>query len=252
MIKIETIFANNSLSNYYYLINNEDNEFFVIDPFESEVVTQKIKKMNGTLKSIFLTHGHHDHIRGALELKNLFNSKILGHNILNTKIKIDQFVKEDDQILLTNERNANGHNSFLTVIETPGHTKDHVCYMLNENNKDQLLFTGDTIFQAGVGNCHNGGDPKVLYNTILKLKNILTNDIKIYSGHDYIENNLLFAKSIDAENYEIDKTLKLIRSDQFINIDYKTTYELEKRINVFFKAKNMEEFLKYRELRNSW
>ena len=39
----------------------------------------------------------------------------------------------------------------------------HVCLL--SHTEEPALFCGDTLFNAGVGNCHNGGDPATLYDT---------------------------------------------------------------------------------------
>ena len=51
----------------------------------------------------------------------------------------------------------------LEALDTPGHTMSHVCLL---SHTDQpALFCGDTLFNAGAGNCHNGGHPAELYKT---------------------------------------------------------------------------------------
>ncbi|MEL0112401.1 MAG: hypothetical protein VW835_11780, partial [Rickettsiales bacterium] len=51
----------------------------------------------------------------------------------------------------------------LESLDTPGHTMSHVCLL---SHTDQpALICGDTMFNAGAGNCHNGGHPAELYHT---------------------------------------------------------------------------------------
>ena len=51
----------------------------------------------------------------------------------------------------------------LECLDTPGHTMCHICLL---SHTDQpALFSGDTLFNAGAGNCHNGGHPEELYDT---------------------------------------------------------------------------------------
>ena len=50
-------------------------------------------------------------------------------------------------------------------MDTPGHTMCHIC--LRSHTDQPALFSGDTLFNAGAGNCHNGGDPGELYTTFV-------------------------------------------------------------------------------------
>ena len=53
----------------------------------------------------------------------------------------------------------------LEALDTPGHTRSHVCLLAHGDAP--ALFCGDTLFNAGAGNCHNGGDPGLLYETFV-------------------------------------------------------------------------------------
>ncbi len=59
-----------------------------------------------------------------------------------------------------------GRTVELEVLDTPGHTMCHVC--LRSHTDQPALFCGDTLFDAGAGNCHNGGHPEALYETFSK------------------------------------------------------------------------------------
>ena len=51
----------------------------------------------------------------------------------------------------------------LEALDTPGHTMSHVCLLSRTDTP--ALFCGDTLFNAGAGNCHSGGHPAELYET---------------------------------------------------------------------------------------
>src|SRR3546814_5294660 len=79
-----------------------------------------------------------------------------------------------------------GRTVELEVLDTPGHTMSHVCLL---SRSDQpCLFSGDTLFNAGAGNCHNGGHPQQLYRTFAEQLAKLPETTRIYPGHDYIAN----------------------------------------------------------------
>ena len=154
-------------------------------------------------------------------------------------------------------------------MDTPGHTMSHVCLL---SRTDQpALFCGDTLFNAGAGNCHNGGHPNELYQTFVSQLNVLPEHTLIYPGHDYLANNLGFTLDREPNNSDA-KALLAIAEQQNPENAMVTTLQQEKRINTFFRLENPEVieqiclkfpevgarpdsktvFLKLRELRNSW
>ena len=145
----------------------------------------------------------------------------------------------------------------------------HVCLLSRTDTPS--LFCGDTLFNAGAGNCHNGGHPEELFGTFAEQLSGLSDDTLIYPGHDYIVNNLDFTLDREPDNAEAKRLRDEIR-DQDPNEAMVTTLELEKRVNTFFRLTSpsviatLREsfpdlpeqpdpkavFLKLRELRNSW
>jgi hydroxyacylglutathione hydrolase len=61
------------------------------------------------------------------------------------------------------------------------------------------LFCGDTLFNAGAGNCHNGGIPRAVQDLREQLAGCPTTRC-VYPGHDYIENNLRFTLDREPDN----------------------------------------------------
>jgi hydroxyacylglutathione hydrolase len=130
---------------------------------------------------------------------------------------------------------------------------------------------GDTLFNAGAGNCHNGGDPGELYATFAKQLATLPEHTRVYPGHDYIENNLKFTLAREPDNADARALLPRV-SGHDPQSAIVTTLADEKRFNTFFRltsasviAKLREVFpelperpdaktvfLKLRELRNKW
>jgi hydroxyacylglutathione hydrolase len=157
----------------------------------------------------------------------------------------------------------------LESLDTPGHTMSHVCLLSHTDTP--ALFCGDTLFNAGAGNCHNGGHPNELYQTFASQLAKLPDNTLVYPGHDYIENNLLFTLDREPGNAKAEELLGNVH-DQDPNRALVSTLGLEKEINSFFRLHNpviiarLREafpdlpeqpdpktvFLKLRELRNSW
>lgn len=246
MIQVKQLYAHNDLRNFSYLITDTaTGKCWVIDPFEAAPFIHLIKKDSLSLQGILNTHQHFDHIRGNAELLEVFQSKVLSLAGA-TSIGLDE----------TNQ---------LRVIDSPGHTRDHQVFVWQQDSRDSALFAGDTIFNSGVGNCKNGGDPEILYETVESLLGELSDDVLLYPGHDYAEKNLRFALSLEPENAEARERLKEVLAT---DADHRITMTLgeEKKYNPFFRLnseeikKNVDEvdsskrelFKTLRSLRDNW
>ena len=157
----------------------------------------------------------------------------------------------------------------LECLDTPGHTMSHICVLAHGDTP--ALFCGDTLFNAGAGNCHNGGHPNELYGTFATQLSKLPERTLVYPGHDYIVNNLRFTLSREPDNAKASEMLPQMER-QNTNQALVTTLSLEKEINTFFRLtspsviRKLREafpdlpehpdqktvFLKLRELRNKW
>ena len=162
-----------------------------------------------------------------------------------------------------------GRTVELEVLDTPGHTMTHVCLL--SHTGQPALFCGDTLFNAGAGNCHNGGHPAELYSTFSGQLAKLPDNTLVYPGHDYIENNLRFTLSREPDNRQAQAMLDRVKGQDPARA-FVSTLGVEREINTFFRlaspsviAKLREAFpdlpekpdertvfLKLRELRNSW
>ena len=120
----------------------------------------------------------------------------------------------------------------LEALDTPGHTMSHVCLLSHTDTP--ALFCGDTLFNAGAGNCHNGGHPSELYQTFANQLAKLPDRTLVYPGHDYIANNLGFTSDREPDNEKAQQMREQVR-DQDPGRALVTTLALEKEINTFFR-----------------
>jgi hydroxyacylglutathione hydrolase len=145
----------------------------------------------------------------------------------------------------------------------------HIC--LRSHTDQPALFSGDTLFNAGAGNCHNGGNVQSMFHTFSQQLNRLPDNTLIYPGHDYIENNLRFTLNREPDNDKAATLLKQV-SAQDVNKPLVTTLQVEREINTFFRLDSRSVqaqlrasfaeltgplndetvFTKLRELRNKW
>jgi len=223
MIQVKQLFAHNDLRNFSYLITDvKSARCWVIDPYEAGPLIHLIKKDALTLQGILNTHQHFDHIRGNSELQETFRAPVLKLSGAS-EIKLDE-------------------NNRLRIIDSPGHTMDHQVFVWKKDSRDAALFSGDTLFNSGVGNCKNGGDPDVLFETVESLIEKLPDEVLLYPGHDYAEKNLRFALSVEPENARAEEQLKETLDSDADHRRVRTLRE-EKESNPFFRL-NSEELKK--------
>ena len=261
---VEQIWTGNAYRNFNYLIACEDSgEALAIDPLDHRLCLAAAKDNGWDITQIVNTHEHGDHTGGNAAMIAATSARLLAHeNARDTIPGIDRGLAAGDVVKV-------GRTVELEVLDTPGHTMSHVCLLSHSDHP--ALFCGDTLFNAGAGNCHNGGHPNELYATFSAQLEQLGDATLIYPGHDYIVANLEFTHDREPDNQHATQLLEDIR-EQDPGHALVTTLGLEKKINTFFRlqspsviAKLREAFpdladepdaktvfLALRELRNSW
>ncbi|HEX5321101.1 MAG TPA: hydroxyacylglutathione hydrolase [Stellaceae bacterium] len=259
---VEQIWTGNNGRNFNYLVAcPETGEALAIDPLDHEKCLARAKAKGWTITQILNTHEHRDHTGGNDQVVAATRAKLLAHH--SARIDgIDRGLKAGDVIKI-------GKTAELECLDTPGHTMAHIC--VRSHGDHPALFCGDTLFNAGAGNCHNGGHPSELYNTFSQQLDRLPENTLIYPGHDYIANNLRFTLSREPDNAKAKEMLPKMEQ-QSTDRALVTTLALEREINTFFRLSNpsviakLREvftdlpenpdqrtvFLKLRELRNKW
>ena len=203
--------------NYIWVIQS-GSDISVIDPGDASPVIELINTSKLNLVDILLTHHHFDHVGGTLELKKQIDGKVYGPagNIEG----IDIHVSESDIVKTLDYE--------FSVLETPGHTLDHIAYVEKQKN---LVFCGDTLFSGGCGRVFEGTFEQ-MHNSIQKL-NQLNPKTLIYCAHEYTQSNLKFVLSEIADEFIEDYLKKISACRLKGDISIPTTLELERKINPF-------------------
>ncbi len=179
-------FPNGDFFENTYLINN-GLDAIIVDPGEG--IGEYLEEINKyIIKAILLTHGHIDHIDG---IKYFLNSDIYIYKdeleFLDSKVlslydafgKLKSFNKDNLKIHLLEEGIINLLGFKIEVIHTPGHTKGSCCYLFNDN----ILFSGDTLFQVSVGRTDFPTGSMSELNSSLEILKKLDDAVKVYPGH---------------------------------------------------------------------
>jgi hydroxyacylglutathione hydrolase len=141
-MKLEQIYTGCIAHAAYYLENN--GEAAIFDPLrEVQPYIDRATKDNATIKYVFLTHFHADFVSGHLDLARKTGAKIVYGP--TAKPDYEVITATDNQVFKVG-------NYFVRVIHTPGHTMESTTYLLiDENEKEHGLITGDTLFIGDVG-----------------------------------------------------------------------------------------------------
>lgn len=193
LLNIITITDSSPLKQNTYLVMFKDTSI-LIDcgaPFQS-ILSAYNNKFPSTsfpkIDAVFLTHTHFDHILYLKEIDDLF------HPIIYAKVGAKSFIQNPrhnmsiligenltylptNLIEISTENDISVKDIILTPIFTPGHTECSVCYKIAYS-----MFTGDTIFNSGVGRTDlPTGNYSALLQSIKHLQNFPAD--LYYPGH---------------------------------------------------------------------
>lgn len=190
-MKVITLAVGQLGTNCYLVIDNQ--EAVIIDPgAEADFISQKILEEKVKPIAILLTHGHFDHVLGTYELVLNFKIPVYANKndvflIKNARKNAEFWTKLDQQIdppkvnnFLVEDDKVQFGKTDLKVIVTPGHTPGSVCFY---NQKEKILFSGDTVFKDGFGRTDFSYSSKP--DLIKSVKKLLKLPIKtiVYPGH---------------------------------------------------------------------
>jgi len=196
-----------------------------IDAPAADPIIAALKERGWTLSDIFVTHKHFDHIEGIPALQAAYDCAVVGPEASAAETGMyDRTVKDGDSFEWAGRK--------VEVIETPGHTLDHISLHLPE---EKLVFVGDTVFSLGCGRVIEG-DHAMMWDSIKAIR-ALPDDTQLYCGHEYTLANARFALSVDPNNAalkaraaEVEKLVKDGRAA------LPTTIGQEKATNPFLRA----------------
>ncbi len=136
--------------------------------------------MRERVRWVVLTHTHPDHMPAATRVVEATGAEVLAYsNRLQpgagegeVMVHVDRTIGEGDVI--------EGTEWGLEVLHTPGHSPDHLCFLLEE---ERVLFTGDTVLDGttSVVNPSRGGDLAQYLATLERLRKMRIS--RIYPGH---------------------------------------------------------------------
>ena len=206
--------------NLGYLVYSEKSSI-AIDPGAPEEMAKFSEEKNIPIDIVTNTHTHADHTQGNNALIKRTNARFMDCTTLSRGQILDL-------------KDGTG----LEVMLTPGHTMDSLCF-----KGSGFIVTGDTLFNATVGNCFSG-DLQSFFNA-LKLLMVLPGDTLVYAGHDYVLESLKYAKIIEPDNPDLNGYASVYNPDHVVS---RLSEELKVNPYLRFNTPSMIERLKEKKL----
>lgn len=171
----------------------ETGEAAVVDPGGNvEVILAALKKHKLTPKYLLHTHAHFDHIIGSKSMREqtgaviclnkadetLYNKLTMQAGMFGFKaedpLPVDHYLADDEEIVIGKQK--------ASVIHTPGHTPGSTCFCAQD--KDSILFAGDTLFQRSIGRTDLwGGSFEQIISSIKERLFKLDDSTRVITGH---------------------------------------------------------------------
>ena len=240
--------------NYVYLLA-EGGEAALVDPGDAVVALGMAAAHGLRPRWVLHTHGHPDHTGGTAEVVRRTAARVFGSGADASWYAPDEDVAGRQEIVIGALR--------LRIHEVAGHTPGSVAY-----EWEGRLFTGDTLFWGGAGNCKHGGDPHRLAESFLGPIARLDGALLVHPGHDYAEANLPFALDLEPGNVAAVRRLEGVRSARHRGEEPEpTTLAQERAMNPFLRVAALapalarrgiephdprEAFVAIRRLKDAW
>ena len=186
MLKYETLVVGEMGTNCY-LVWNIDKTTVIIDPGdEGTEIAQRVNELGLKPMAILLTHGHFDHVLGALDLKLIFNIPVMMDQkdnflMIRSEKTAGYFLKRKTGKPTVETEAIKLNFKDIKVIKTPGHTPGSVCFYCP---KEGWLFDGDILFADNfLGETNHQYSVKNDFNESVKMILNLPKGTLVLPGH---------------------------------------------------------------------
>lgn len=203
------VFSERTDGNCY--IVQEGDRAVVIDPAESEIVSNQLETRTLTPEYIILTHEHFDHIMGLEDLRNAYGIPVIASTACSNNIQtvkgnlsnisgileyfrtgcvpeetIEPFVCQKAEITFDDQYEFTWRGHTFSFIRIPGHSQGSVMITLD----GESVFTGDYLIQGReVITRLKGGNTEDYEKTACPVLESIPEGVHIYPGHegDYVK-----------------------------------------------------------------
>ncbi len=175
--------------NCYLLVDEDTRDAVLVDPGdEGDLIVSEVKASGATLRAIWLTHGHLDHIGGIAAVLRAWKVPVYLHPLdqalyndgpkhaaaygvpFEMPPAPDRELAEGDELTLGSHR--------FSVMHVPGHAPGHVAFY-----GEGVIFGGDVLFAGSVGRTDFDHSNPAHFEQSLERFAALPPETQVYSGH---------------------------------------------------------------------
>ncbi len=185
----------------YLLVCDATGEAAVIDAPEADPVVRRVEASGARVVQVLSTHHHLDHCAANPVLAQRFGAPVLGH--VSDADRLPGFTRglEEGDIVRVGHEEAR-------IVHIPAHTRGHIAYVFDAA---RAAFTGDTLFAGGCGRLFEG-TPEMMFTALHDKLGRLSDDVRVFCGHEYTESNLRFAAHVEPSNRAVIEKLAQVRA----------------------------------------
>ncbi len=211
--------------NYLWLFHQAGStEAYVVDPGDAAPVEKTLASEGLNLAGILVTHQHPDHIGGIPKLLADHDVPVYGPADIGV---VSNPVTEGDSLQLAGVT--------IRVLSVPGHTLNHLAYVVEEEDHSPKLFCGDTLFAGGCGRLFEG-TAEQMHHSLQKLAQLSPRTL-IYCAHEYTLSNLKFALAVEPDNIALQHRLTEVCAKRDGDIPtVPTSLDVERQTNPFLRC----------------
>lgn len=212
--------------NLIWLVVGKDGEAAAVDGPDAEATLSYCAAHGFRLTTVLNTHTHGDHvgINRDLEQRGLLRAtRVVGPKRVAGEVPgITELVDEGDTITFG--------GAVARVLLTEGHINGHISFVF-----DGVVFCGDTMFGAGCGYLFDG-PPEKMHRSLTRLAE-LPGETRVACAHEYTQDNLRFAFSVEPDNTELRERIRdtwALRGRGECSVP--STIDVERRTNPFLRS----------------
>lgn len=185
--------------NYIWVIQqDQDPRCWVVDPGDAAPVLAYLDATQRQLEGILITHHHPDHIGGVAALSAAYSCAVIGSAADQARLPpLTQAVQQGDRFQLLDWQ--------VEVLAVPGHTDHHLAFSCTDQQGQQHIFCGDTLFAAGCGRLFEG-TAQQMYQSLQALA-AFPDATLYYPAHEYTLANLNFACKVEPSSFALQQRL---------------------------------------------
>ena len=182
-MKVEQFFLEGLGHQSYFVAEEESGVAAIVDPRRDiDVYLEAARRVGTKITHVLETHVHNDYVSGGRELAAKTGAKIMA-SAIDPLVYANRSVREGDRIALG--------NATFQVLHTPGHTPEHVSYLLYESGSETptSLFSGGSMLVGNTGRTDLLGPAQTLtltklqYASLRRLLDTLPGQVRVYPTH---------------------------------------------------------------------